>query len=116
VSKYVRDIVIKKQFEEDLVTVVLRPMKFGDALRFAELDTEKMSPKEVIPFMETMKGYVKTLSGLKTHDAADVTVDELFESTYFLDFLTDVLVEWLEKSTPSNPPSAGASRSEPQPA
>jgi hypothetical protein len=55
-----------------------------------------------------MKGYVKALSGLKASDASDVTKDEFFESAYFIEVLTDVLVEWIERSTPQNPPSAGA--------
>lgn len=107
-SSYVRDIVIKRQFQEDAVTIVMRPVKFGDALRFSEIDTTRLAPKDLVPFMNDMKGYVKTFSGLKANDATDVTIDELFEAAYFLDFLTGVLEEWLEKSIPTNPPSAGA--------
>jgi hypothetical protein len=116
VSGYVRDIVIKRQFQEDAVTIVMRPVKFGDALKFSEIETGKLSPKDMAPFLLDMKSYVKTLSGLKAHDASDVTVEELFESAYFLEFLTEVLEEWLDKSIPSNPPSAGASPNGLQPA
>jgi hypothetical protein len=116
VSSYVRDIVIKRQFQDDAVTIVMRPVKFGDALRFSEIDTGKLAPKDLLPFMNDMKGYVKTLAGLKANDASEVTTDELFEAAYFLDFLTGVLEEWLEKSIPSNPSSAGASPNGLQPA
>lgn len=118
-SGYVRDIVIKKTFEGDSVTLVLRPISFGEMLDFTKyLQTGKDGkgkldiPVNDLPkLFSSMKPYVKTFTGLKTHDATDVTTDELFDAAYFSDFLTDALLEWITKGTPSNPPSPGASPS-----
>ena len=107
-SEYVRDIIVKKRFQNDDVTIVLSPVKFSDALKFAGLDTKSLKAEQLVPMMGDMKGYVKTLSGLKARDASAVTIDEFFELAYFVELLTDVLSEWIERSTPENPPSAGA--------
>lgn len=107
-SGYVRDIIIKKRFQSDEVTVVLKPVRFADMLKFGELDTKSLKPAELVPMLQDMKGYVQKLSGLKAHDASDVTVDEFFDSAYFIELLTDVLMEWIERGTPANPSSAGA--------
>lgn len=116
-SGYVRDIVIKKTWEGDHLTLVLKPISFGDMLDF----TKYLQPDEGgknrlnIPvgdlpkLFSNMKPYVKAFTGLKTHDATDVNADELFESAYFSELLTDVLLEWITKGNPSNPPSPGAS-------
>jgi len=117
VSGYVRDIVIKKAWEGDNVTLVLKPISFGDMLDFTKYlekgeggKTRLNLPVGELPkLFNNMKPYVKTFTGLKTHDATDVTTDELFESAYFSDLLTDALLEWVTKGTPSNPPSPGAS-------
>jgi hypothetical protein len=109
VSGYVREIVIKRPFQDDQVTIVMRPAKFLDLLSIAEMDIKKLAPKEFAPIIEKARPYLKTLSGLKAHDASEVTADEFFENAYFLELLTEVLTEWIDKGLPSNPPSPGAS-------
>jgi hypothetical protein len=108
VSEYVREIIVKRQFQGDNVTVVLKPVKFSDALKFSNLDVAKLSVAELGPMVQDMKGYITKLDGLKAHDASDVTADEMFESAYFAELVTDVLTEWIGRGLPSNPSSAGA--------
>lgn len=100
-SGYVRDIVIKKRWEGDDVTVVMLPIKYGDMFAIG-----KSAPLQ--ESFEKMKPYTKTLSGLKAHDASDVTIDEVYSSAFFIDLLTEIFKEWLSKATPQNPPSPGA--------
>jgi hypothetical protein len=111
VSGYVRDVVIKRTFQDDQVTIVMRPAKFSDLMKVADLrlDKKELSPKEVYPVIEVARPYLKTLSGLKANDASEVTADEFFENAYFMELLTEVLIEWIDKALPSNPPSPGAS-------
>ena len=111
-SGYVRDIVIKKHWQGDDVTIVMRQAKFGDLLGVTQYlkDGKVQIPiSEFDALLAKMKPYTKALDGLKAHDASCVTIDELYESAYFLDLLTDVMTEWLSKATPANPPSPGAS-------
>lgn len=108
-SGYVREIVIKKDFQDDKVTVVMLPAKFQDMLSIADLDLKKLSTKDFAPIMKLARPYLKTLSGLKAHDASEVSADEFFDNAYFLELLTDVLIEWIDKALPANPPSPGAS-------
>lgn len=108
-SGYVRDIVIKRPFQDDQVTVVMKPPRFLDMLSIAEMDLKHLAPKDFAPIIEKGRAYLKTLSGLKANDASEVSADEFFENAYFLELLTDVLIEWIEKGMPSNPPSPGAS-------
>jgi hypothetical protein len=109
VSGYVREIVIKRPFQDDHVTVVMKPPKFLDMLSIAEMDLKSLAPRDFAPIIEKARPYLKTLSGLKAHDASEVNADEFFGDAYFLELLTDVLMEWIEKGMPSNPPSPGAS-------
>jgi hypothetical protein len=109
VSDYVRDIVIKKKFQNDEVTVVLKPVKMADVLQIGDRDLKNATPQEITDLVVTMKGYVKTLSGLKAHDASEVTTDEFFESAYFFELVTEVLGDWIERALPANPSSPGAS-------
>lgn len=108
-SGFVRDIIVKRKFQNDDVTVVLGPAKFGDMLSFGELDLSALKSSDMAPLILKMKGYVKTLDGLKANDASAVNIDEFFEVAYFIDLLTDVLGEWIDKATPADPSSAGAS-------
>ncbi len=106
-SGYVREIVIKKTWDGDQVTIVMKPAKFGDLLTFGGTSKDGIAQK-LPDWSEKLKAYTKTLSGLKAHDASEVTVDEFYDSAYFIELVTDVLTEWLEKATPANPPSPGA--------
>jgi hypothetical protein len=112
VSGYVRDIVIKKDWDGDKVTLVLRPVSFDDMLAVSNI---LVNGKAIIPvadlrtFLARMKPYTKTLSGLKAYDGSEVSIDELFDTAYFIELLTDVIAEWLEKGIPANPSSPGAS-------
>jgi len=112
VSGYVRDIVIKRTWDGDHVTIVMNPAKFVDVLGMGNIDKETFAAKQLPEFADKLKRYTKTLSGLKAHDASDVTIDELYDSAYFIDLVTDVLTEWLDKATPTNPSSPGASHSD----
>lgn len=114
-SGYVRNIVIKREFEGDNVTIALKPAEFGDMLNFGKIDAKNLNKDELVLMFTKLKAYVAGLSGLKAGDASDVSVDELFSAAYFTGFLTDVLAEWLEKALPANPSSPGASQVESQP-
>jgi hypothetical protein len=103
VSGYVRNIVVKKDYEGDKVTITLNPIGFGDALKLKGLDPKTLSETDFIPLMEILKGYVVALSGLKADDASDISVEELFSKAYFVGLLTEVLEEWLKKGTPKDP-------------
>ena len=108
-SGYVREIVVKREFQGDHVTIVLSPLKFADALKFSEADFKHLKPQELGPIVQDMKGYVKRLDGLKADDASPVAIDEMFESAFFSELVTDILTEWVERGLPQNPQSAGAS-------
>lgn len=105
-SGYVRDVVIKKQWDGDKVTFVLKPIGTGEMLGVTQfLNDGKLNlPVSELPkFLEQMKPFTKKVDGLKTHDAAEVTLDELYEAAYFFPLLTDVAIEWISKGTPENP-------------
>lgn len=110
-SGYVRDIIIKRQWQGDDVTIVMKPAKFVDLMGFGKFDRGTFAQEQLPAFSEKLKGYTKTLSGLKAHDASEISVDEFYENAYFIELVTEVLSEWLGKATPSNPPSPGASPS-----
>jgi hypothetical protein len=108
VSQYVRSIVVKRDFEGDKVTVLFKPVKFVDALKYRNLDTSKLEEDDVPGLFDGFKGYVEKLSGLRTDDGLEVTLDEFFSLFYFSTLLIDVLEEWIERGAPKNPSLPGA--------
>lgn len=114
-SQYVRSIVVKRDFEGDKVTVSFRPVKFMDAVKFKNIDTDNLKEDAVAPIFNDFKSYVENLSGLRTDDGAEVTIDEFFSQFYFSSLLLDVLSEWIERGAPANPRLPGASQGAPQP-
>jgi hypothetical protein len=115
VSQYVRSIVVKRQFQGDSITVTFRPVKFVDALKFKNIDTNSMKDEDVSAIFEKFKGYVEHLTGLRADDGSEVTVDEFFSQHYFFELLLDVLTEWISRGTPRNPSSPGALQAASQP-
>ena len=114
-SQYVRSIVVKRDFEGDKVTVSFRPVKFFDAVKFRNIDTDNLKEDDVPTIFDDFKAYVENLAGLRAEDGSEVTVDEFFSQFYFSDLLLDVLSEWIERGAPANPRSPGALQGAPQP-
>lgn len=110
-SGYIRDIVIKTRWDGDDITVVMKPAKFVDLFRFTRYLVDgkvKIPVEELASVLEATKSNVTSLTGLRTHDAKNVTVDELFGGAYFFELAQEIMAEWLAKASPANPPSPGA--------
>lgn len=114
-SQYVRSIVVKRDFENDKVVMALKPVGFGDALKFKNIDVENLKEDDIPEIFGSLKKYVTSLSGLKADDGTDVTMDEMFSDFYFSTLLIDMLTEWVGKGSPKNPSLPGASQGESQP-
>jgi hypothetical protein len=115
VSQYVRSIVVKRDFENDKVVMALKPVGFGDALKFKNIDVDKLNEDDIPAIFGDLKKYVTSLTGLRSESGEEVTVDELFSVFYFSTLLIDMLTEWVGKGSPKNPSSPGASQGESQP-
>lgn len=102
-SRYVRSIVVKRDFEDDKVTLTLTPVGFGDALKFRNIDVQNLKEDDIPKIFGELKKYVTTLAGLRSDDGTEVTVDEFFTSFYFSTLLVDMLTEWVAKGSPQNP-------------
>lgn len=108
-SQYVRNIIVKREFQDDKVTVTFRPVEFVDALKFKNIAADELSEDDVPGIFNKLKAYVISLSGLRADDGSDVTVDEFFSLLYFNELLLDVLTEWVSRGSPKNPRLPGAS-------
>jgi len=103
VSQYVRSIVVKRDFQDDKVTMTLKPVSFVDALKFKNIDVDNLKEDDIPTVFSNVKPYVTTLAGLRADDGTEVTVDELFSSFFFSTLLIDMLTEWVGKGSPQNP-------------
>lgn len=107
-SQYVRSIVVKRDFQGDKVTITFKPVKFFDAVKFRNIDTDNLKENDVPTIFNDFKAYVENLAGLRADDGSEVTVDEFFSLFYFSELLLDVLTEWISKGVPGNPSLPGA--------
>ena len=102
-SQYVRSIVVKRDFQNDNVVMALKPVGFGDALKFRNIDVSTLKEEDIPAIFGSMKKYVTSLSGMRADDGTDVNVDEMFTDFYFSTLLIDMLTEWVAKGSPQNP-------------
>jgi hypothetical protein len=103
VSQYVRSIIVRRDFQGDKVVLALNPVGFGDALKFKNIDVNALKEEDIPAIFDGLKKYVTGLTGLRTDDGAEVTVDEFFSLFYFSTLLIDMLTEWVSRGSPQNP-------------
>lgn len=129
---YSKHIVSKRTFDGDEITVVMKPLKFLDMLKIDGplLDTSEASTllknttdlnerkeieqkvgdgsvKLIEVAYEILPRYVVSVEGLHAADGTKLGPDDLFESSYFTELLSKLLVELRNRSVPQDPPSPG---------
>lgn len=106
-SKFVRNIVIKQEFEGDTVTVTLLPLKYGAALRLRSAADEKVDGLKFVDLLrEILPEHVVSLEGLYDAGGGEVGAATVFEHAYFAVLLTNIGAAWLTESSPKNSPQS----------
>lgn len=102
-SQYVRSIAVKRTFQGDKVVLTLKPIKFIDAVKFRNIDTDALKEEEVQPIIDILKAYASGLTGLRAEDGEEVSLDEFFSLAFFSELMLDMLSEWIAGGLPKNP-------------
>jgi hypothetical protein len=100
VSKYLRQIIFKTDFDGDTVTVTMNPMATVDALAFRAGESETGLAQALQPLMAK---YLVSVEGLRAADGVDVSKDEFLSSLYFLPLLVQAGLELMNASRVQNP-------------
>lgn len=99
-SKYLRQIIHKSEFDGDSVTVVMNPMNTVDALSLQGVDGETSA---ATLFQPLMTKYLVSVSGLHAADGSEVSKDEFLTALYFLPILAAAGMDLLNGSRIQNP-------------
>jgi|NOAtaT_6_FD_contig_61_1072674_length_745_multi_2_in_0_out_0_2 hypothetical protein len=106
-SKFVRNIVIKQEFEGDTVTVTLLPLKYGAALRMRGIvDGTGDAARFVDVLREILPEHLVSFGGLHDAGGSEVESATVFEHAYFAVLLANIGMEWLKESSPKNLPQS----------
>ena len=99
-SKYLRQIIHKSEFDGDSVTVVMNPMNTLDALSIQGFSSESGVASLFQPLMAK---YLVSVSGLHAADGSEVSKDEFLTALYFLPLLAAAGMDLLNGSRIQNP-------------
>lgn len=99
-SKYVRSVTHKIEFDGDVVDVVLKPITLGDLLRLNSTLSEP--EKFVAQVAEVLPSYVEKHS-LKDAAGTDVTISEICSVAYFMPLMVKIGTALVASARPQNP-------------
>lgn len=98
-SRYIRQVVYKGEFDGDQVEVVMRPLQFKDALAFQGRPPEEIGRT----IAGLLRDYVVEVRGLFAADNTPVTKEEFLDSAYFTQVLISASLELVQRATVPNP-------------
>ena len=99
-SGYLRNVIYTGQFDGDTVTVVMRPLELGDALKLRQLPADS---DQVSVLAELLSRYVLSVSGLRANDGTEVTKEEMLAGSYFAQLMANAAMELLNSASPKSP-------------
>ena len=100
-SRYVAQTVKTFEFDGDTVTVVFKPLSYGDMLALRAIGHD-----EVKFFAEAgriLPAVVSSLSGLRDAAGNDVTLATVIEQGYFAALVGQIIAAMVSASVPGNP-------------
>ncbi len=132
-SGYSKTIVTTIDFDGNTVVVTMSPLKFVDMLKIdgplintvnaskdLKVETDKVERLAILEKIDecsrtlielafdVLPRYIVGLSGLFDSSGRAMEIHELFESAYFTELLSKLLVELRNRSVPQDPPSPDA--------
>lgn len=109
-SKFVRNIVVKTNFDGDAVTLTLSPLTLGEVMIAGKAAREMQANPDSLDsgkLLETMlpmiTRHLVKLEGLVAADNSAVTTDEFLGSSYFTRVIVEAGKELLASAYPQNP-------------
>lgn len=97
-SKFMRNITVTSEFDGDTVKASFRPISTPAAF---ELKRGGDGPDTENAMLRIAKDHITQISGLKAADGTAISMDELFDSAYFLPLILDLSASWISQSMPS---------------
>lgn len=100
-SKFVRSIVIVKQFDGDIVTFTLRPMSYATALKFHDMRENSQEAQGAFS-LEAMREHLVSATGATDAAGTPLTAEDLLAAAYFIPLISEVTAAWAQESMPGN--------------
>ena len=97
-SRYVREITVKRKYGDDDITVVLKPMKFGDLLTLQSKGNAEGETSMLAAFTEMLPRYVISLEGAKDSAGQSISLDDLGDA-YWARLIGEWMVAVVEAAT-----------------
>lgn len=98
-SKYLRQIVYKGEFDGDAVTLTMNHMETADVLTLRDLSADTVAST----FQPLIAKYLVSVEGLTAADGTPVTKEEFCAALYFLPVLVDAGMALINGSRVANP-------------
>lgn len=117
-SNYVRNPVVKCEFDGDSITVVLTPIEFAerlaieDAMPFQDDTPEVRDVKHLDCATKSrvaLRAHMKELTGLRDLAGVDIGIDEMFRDSYFENLVATIFRAWWKMRKPENPKAPASS-------
>lgn len=117
-SRYVRNQIIRSEFDGDVVVATVSPMTLEELLliedsipfKDASAEEKKAGHAKVYDLsVEGLKKHCQKIEGLTDAAGAAVGSEEVFRDAYFKDLVTDIFKQWYAGRKPVNPKEPGSS-------
>jgi hypothetical protein len=103
-SGYVREKKFSIEFEGDVVTGTLLPLKQVDLLTLMGRNVES-EDQAALAFADYLPRYVKDFVGPKAADGSEVKLEEVCTVSYFLKLMADIGAQLIAGAVPPSKPS-----------
>lgn len=106
-QKFIRSIVIRKQFGEETAVFTCKPMTRLQALKVASLasgkgENEDVKDDELLAFFEMFSSSLEKFEGLTDASGVAITREDVLEHAYFTQLVAEAAGEWAREIMPKN--------------
>jgi hypothetical protein len=102
-GKFVRNITVRQQWDNDAWTFVLRPLSHARAVELSQLAQSGASEGAVqLHLTRLLPEFTVEVSGGRDASGEALGAAEVYESAYFAELVALVSARWVEASMPGN--------------
>jgi hypothetical protein len=107
-GKFVRNIVVTKQFDGETWRVTLKPLTHADAVQLMSATRESSQEGLYMLAVQMLPRYIVEVSGGTDAAGNPITAEDVCSLAYFGPLLSEVTEEWMAQSMPGNSTPSGA--------